>query len=92
MDNDKTNEKAIDKNSNLSSDKKDLSLEDTFQEIEDVIKKMEDKELSLDASFKLFKNGTDLIRKCNDKIDKVEKEVQIIKESGELSDFTVKEE
>lgn len=56
------------------------SLEDSFQELETIIEKLEDEEISLEESFKLYQEGIKLVKKCNSSIDKVEKELIVISE------------
>lgn len=56
------------------------SLEDYFEELEEIIKKLEDEEISLEESFKLYQDGMKLVKKCNNSIDKVEKELIVISE------------
>ncbi len=67
--------------------KEDMSLEETFQELEDVISKMEEGDLSLEESFTAYHQGMDLLKSCNDKIDKVEKQVLELDEQGETHEF-----
>ena len=54
------------------------SLEDTFAKLEDIINQMESGELTMNESFKKYKEGMELVKKCNSMIDKVEKEMVII--------------
>lgn len=68
------------------------TLEEAFEELEGVLKEMEGEDVPLEKSFSLFLRGTKLIKECNTKIDRVEKEVQIITETGDLADFTAVEE
>ena len=56
------------------------SLEDSFEELEVIIRKLEDEEVSLEESFKLYQDGMKLVKKCNNSIDKVEKELIVISE------------
>ncbi len=56
------------------------SLEDTFAKLEDIINQMESGELTMNESFKKYKEGMELVKKCNSMIDKVEKEMVIINE------------
>ena len=56
------------------------SLEDSFEELEVIIRKLEDEEVSLEESFKLYQDGMKLVKKCNSSIDKVEKELIVISE------------
>lgn len=66
---------------------KEMTLEQTFELLEETIEKLEDEDISLEESFKLYKEGMKLIQSCNDKIDKVEKEVLKLNEDGELDEF-----
>lgn len=54
------------------------SLEETLQEIENIINKMDHEEISLEESFRLYNTGIKLCKQCNDKIDKVEKQLEVI--------------
>ena len=66
---------------------KELTLEQTFEKLEAAIGRLEDEDVSLEESFKLYKEGMKLIQACNDKIDRVEKEVLKLNENGELDVF-----
>ncbi len=65
----------------------EMTLEESFTALEDLLNEMEDDDTSLDRSFKLFMEGTRLLKSCNDKIDRVEKAVMAVKENGELEEF-----
>lgn len=54
------------------------SLEEALQEIENIINKMDNEEISLEESFRLYHSGIKLCKQCNDKIDKVEKQLEVI--------------
>ena len=66
---------------------KEQTLDQSFEKLEEMIKKLEQEDISLEESFKLYKEGMKLIKSCNDKIDKVEKEVLKLNENGELDEF-----
>ena len=57
---------------------KSTSLEDTFDKLEDILGQMESGELTMNESFKKYKEGIELVKKCSLMIDKVEKEMIII--------------
>lgn len=59
------------------------TLEASFEELEEIIKKLEQDEIGLDDSFKLYNDGVKLLKSCNDSIDKVEKKIIILNENGE---------
>lgn len=60
-----------------------MNYEKAVKRLEEVIQRLEDKELSLDDSLKYFQEGIELYRYCNGKLNEVEEKVQIIvKENG----------
>ena len=63
------------------------NLDELFGQLEDTIQKMEKEEISLEDSFQLYHKGMDLLKQCNDKIDKVEKKMLILDEEGETHEF-----
>ena len=64
-----------------------MTLEQTFAGLEEVIQKMERGDISLENSFKLYHEGMDMLKACNDKIDKIEKQMLILDEGGTLHEF-----
>ena len=64
-----------------------LSLEESFALLEDVITDLERSDISLEDSFKAYKKGMRLIGNCAKTIDRVEKKMLLINESGEYSEF-----
>ncbi len=59
------------------------TLEASFEELEQIIGQLENPEVSLDDSFKLYNAGMKLLKSCNDSIDKVEKKILVLSEEGE---------
>ena len=62
---------------------KDRSLEEVFEELDEVVGQLEESTISLEDSFSLYHKGMELLKVCNDKIDKVEKKMLILDENGE---------
>lgn len=60
-----------------------IGIEDNLKKLDDIVKELENSEISLEESFNLYKDGIKLIKECNDSIDKVEKELIILNEIGE---------
>lgn len=56
------------------------TIEENFEEIENIIKEMQEEDVTLDKSFELYNNGINLVRDCSAQIDKIEKQIQIINE------------
>lgn len=54
------------------------SIDKNFEELGKIIEMMDNDEVSLEDSFKLYEKGMKLVKQCNDKIDKVEKKINII--------------
>ncbi len=65
----------------------ELSLEEAFEQIENVITHLEQEEITLEESFKEYNRGMQLLKYCNETIDKVEKKVLQINEEGGLDEF-----
>ena len=58
-------------------------MEEAFEELNELLTKMDSDQISLEDSFKLYQEGVQLVRYCNEKIDKVEKQIMILNEMGE---------
>ena len=69
------------------SEKKKENLEEMFKDLEELIGKMENEEITLEQTFDLYNNGTELLKKCNLSIDEVEKKVLVLDENGETDEF-----
>lgn len=68
-------------------EREDLSLEEAFEQIEEVISHLETEEITLEQSFLEYNRGMKLLQHCNEKIDRVEKKVLQINEDGGLDEF-----
>ena len=69
----------------MSKEKK--TLEGAFEELENIIERMNDRDVSLDDSFALYTEGTKLLKYCNEQLDMVEKKMLVLSEEGELHEF-----
>ncbi|EDK24652.1 exodeoxyribonuclease VII, small subunit [[Ruminococcus] torques ATCC 27756] len=58
-----------------------------FKDLEELIGKMENEEITLEQTFDLYNNGMELLKKCNLSIDEVEKKVLVLDENGETDEF-----
>ena len=65
----------------------ELSLEEAFSQIEEVIEHLETEEITLEQSFQEYNRGMQLLKHCNETIDQVEKKVLQINEDGGLDEF-----
>lgn len=59
-----------------------MTLEAAFAKLEEIIKKMEGGELSLEETFALYKEGLELVQLCSGKIEHVESEIRLLNEKG----------
>ncbi len=66
---------------------KELTLEENFLKLEEIITKMQEKDVSLEESFSLYEQGMKTLKNCNKKIDAVEKKMLKMNEQGELEEF-----
>lgn len=64
-----------------------LTMEQNFEEIEQIIEQLEAKDVSLEDSFQLYQKGMEHIRQCNEMMNQVEKKVQMLNSNGEFEDF-----
>ncbi len=71
----------------MNKEELNISLEDAFAKLDLLISELEKPEQSLEASFKAFEEGMQLVKYCNDSIDRVEKKVLILGQDGELDEF-----
>ena len=69
------------------ADSLEYSLEEAFEQIEATIARLEDEDITLEDSFRAYQDGMKLLKYCNEKIDRVEKQVLKINEDGELDEF-----
>lgn len=67
--------------------RKEETLEELFGKLDEVVKVLEDRDTSLEDSFKAYEQGIRYLKACNDKIDRVEKQMLVINENGGLDEF-----
>ncbi|MCL2050119.1 MAG: exodeoxyribonuclease VII small subunit [Lachnospiraceae bacterium] len=64
-----------------------MKLEEILLNLEKTINVLESENISLEDSFKEYQKGMEMIKLCNNTIDKIEKDVQLIMEDGEKIEF-----
>ena len=67
---------------------KEKTLEDAFLQLDELADRLEDREPSLEESFRLYKQGIELLKYCSDKLDTVEKKMLQMDEDGTLREFS----
>ena len=57
-----------------------LTIEETFEELDNLLDILEQSDNSLEESFRYFERGMKLVRQCSSQIDKVEKQIFMLSE------------
>jgi exodeoxyribonuclease VII small subunit len=71
----------------IAMNEKDIKLEDAFERLNHIMEELEKPDISLENSFNLYQEGMKLIKVCNTSIDKVEKELIILNEKGDINEL-----
>lgn len=64
-----------------------FDLDKAFAELEGKVKTLEDPSVGLEDSFRIYKEGMDLLKECSESIDAVEKKVLVLEENGGTHEF-----
>jgi exodeoxyribonuclease VII small subunit len=73
----------------MAEDKQEeFRLEQAFDRIEELLEKLNDRNVSLEESFGLYQEGMKLLKQCSEKIDCVEKQMLQIDEEGNVHEFS----
>ena len=69
--------------------KENMKFEEAMQLLEDIVRKLESGNLSLDESLSAFEEAVGLVKLCNDKLEDAEQKVRILtaSASGEITDM-----
>ena len=65
---------------NNMNNTENVGIEDNFEQLEDIISKMQSDRITLEQSFELYNKGLSLVQDCNNQIDNIEKQIKIIEE------------
>ena len=68
-------------------EKKEMTIEESFAALDEMVKKLESDKISLEESFRLYEEGMKLVKDVSGRIELVEKKMQIIAGNGETEDF-----
>lgn len=71
----------------MAEEKKEIKLEEAFEKLDEMLNELESPDISLEESFQVYQDGMKLLKQCNEIIDRVEKSVLKLNESGELEEF-----
>ena len=67
--------------------KKEKTLEEAFAQLDEMLVRLADREVSLEETFEIYAEGTKLLKYCSDKLDRVEKKMLVMNEEGGLDEF-----
>lgn len=71
----------------MTEGKKEVKLEEAFEKLDEMLHELESPDISLEESFQVYQEGMKLLKQCNEIIDRVEKSVLKLNESGEPEEF-----
>lgn len=54
------------------------TFESSLGELERIVRKLEDGEMSLEESLKLFEDGVKLARECQERLDQAERRIEVL--------------
>ncbi len=63
------------------------SLEENLAKLEGMVEALSGEDISLEEAFTAYKDGMELLKQCNDQIDRVEKKVLKLSEGGKLEEL-----
>ncbi len=67
--------------------KKEMTIEEGFDFLDESVKKLSEEEISLEESFAVFEKGMEALKEISLRIDAVEKKVRMISGEGETDEF-----
>ena len=71
----------------MGAKNEETTLEEMLQTLDAHIRQLESDEISLEDSFHVYEKGMQLLKECNDKIDRVEKMVLELNADGSLQEM-----
>lgn len=66
---------------------KELSLEENFVRLEELVNQLSDEDITLEAAFSAYSQGMEVLKRCNEQIDRVEKKVYKLSEGNMLEEL-----
>ncbi len=76
----------------MEKEEKELTFEESLEQLETIVKKLESGEVPLDEAITEFNNAMKLAKKCDEKLKSAEEAItKIVQPDGSLQDFKVEE-
>ncbi len=74
------------------AEKKELSFEESLEQLEEIVKKLEVGDVPLDDAIQEFNRAMKLAKTCDEKLKNAEEAIsKLVKDNGEVVDFQVEE-
>ena len=70
-------------------EKNTQSFEDALSELEELVRKMESGEMGLEEMVTAFEKGQKLVKSCTDRLNEVERRIEVIKKNADGTATTV---
>lgn len=65
--------------------KEEMTIEEGFEKLSDILSKMDEEGVSLEASFKLYNDGLAIVKELNGKLEETEQKINIINEEMNIN-------
>jgi exodeoxyribonuclease VII small subunit len=72
--------------------KKTPELEELFEHLDTILKRMQEDQVTLDESFQLYEQGMKDIRTCTDILDGIEKKMLVLSGDGSMEPLDAEDE
>lgn len=70
--------------------KEEVKFEEKMKELENIVNELESGEIDLDLSIEKYTKAMKLVKECDERLKKIEKQVsKIVTENGSLEDFNI---
>lgn len=70
----------------MNKELEQLTMEQAYAQLDSLLGEMENGEHSLEDTFRMYAKGIELVQACHEKIDAIEKKLQILEENGDTVD------
>lgn len=76
----------------MAKEEKELSFEESLNNLEEIVKKLETGEVPLDDAINEFNNAMKLAKSCDDKLKSAEEAItKLVSDTGEIKDFKIED-
>ena len=76
----------------MAKEEKELSFEESLNNLEEIVKKLETGEVPLDEAINEFNKAMKLAKSCDDKLKSAEEAItKLVSDTGEIKDFKIED-